>query len=217
MVLFVLLGPRLERFWGHNFVSVYSIELSTSAPIKLRLFPPISWSPPICKYNHRESQEWLGQIVLFSDFSDIWKWRVQIKANCWWKSPTQTSSRQKQLVRALLQPVESRNLTVTGLVQSLFERFVVAKNRQSCWSASCPSSGLCEKSLKILRQICVSRGLAVKALQEASEAYLVGLFEDTKLMRHPHQASPSCPRTLCSTGPPNSWRASTSGIYPSQN
>ena len=42
------------------------------------------------------------------------------------------SSPLKQLVRALLLLVESRNLIVTGLVRSLFVRSVVTRNPPSC-------------------------------------------------------------------------------------
>ena len=42
------------------------------------------------------------------------------------------SSPQRQLVRALLLLVESRNLIVTGLVPSLFVRSVVTRNLPSC-------------------------------------------------------------------------------------
>ncbi|KAL1270364.1 hypothetical protein QQF64_029380 [Cirrhinus molitorella] len=45
----------------------------------------------------------------------------------------------------------------------------------------CLSSVWSEKSPKISRLICVSQSSAVMALQESSEAYLVGLFEDTNL------------------------------------
>ncbi|KAG8014948.1 histone H3 [Nibea albiflora] len=46
---------------------------------------------------------------------------------------------------------------------------------------------------------------AVMALQEASEAYLVGLFEDTTSAPSTPRESPSCQRH--SAGPPHPWRA----------
>ena len=53
---------------------------------------------------------------------------------------------------------------------------------------------------------------AVMALQEASEAYLVGLFEDRhQLVRHPRQARHHHAQGH-SVGPPNPWRASIKWI-----
>ena len=53
---------------------------------------------------------------------------------------------------------------------------------------------------------------AVMALQEASEAYLVGLFEDTKLVRHPRQACHHHAQGH-SVGPPNPRRTSLGGLH----
>ncbi|TKC33959.1 hypothetical protein EI555_011268 [Monodon monoceros] len=53
------------------------------------------------------------------------------------------------------------------------------------------------------------QSLALMALQEACEAYLVGLFEDTNLCVITPSASPSCPRT--SSSPTDQRRASMSG------
>lgn len=99
----------------------------------------------------------------------------------------------------------------TGLVLLLCVRSVGTRNPLSCSSGSCPSSVLSGKSLRTSRQICVfrvqrlvlSRSVLVLgslfvfiffacpqklfiltlyfSFQEASEAYLVGLFEDTNL------------------------------------
>ncbi|CAG04369.1 unnamed protein product [Tetraodon nigroviridis] len=64
------------------------------------------------------------------------------------------------------------------------------RNPLSCSSGSCLSSVWSEKLLRISRQICVSRAPLSEPCRaltelfpptEASEAYLVGLFEDTNL------------------------------------
>ena len=75
-------------------------------------------------------------------------------------------------------------------------KFIAIRNQRSCSSASCRSSVSCVKSRRTFRLICAfSRqplwhckcvtlcafSPNVHSLQEASESYLVGLFEDTNL------------------------------------
>ena len=106
------------------------------------------------------------------------------------------SSPQRQLVRALLLPVESRNLIVTGLVQSLFVRSVVTRNQPSCWSASCPSSVLCEKSLRISRPICVSRAPLWWLFKKLVRLTLLVCLKTPTCAPSTPSALPSCPRTF---------------------
>ena len=77
-------------------------------------------------------------VTLFSyfitDISRYRTWLAQSKplVNQLVEKLHENSSPQRQLVRALLPPVESRNRIVTGLVQSLFVRSVVTRNPPSC-------------------------------------------------------------------------------------
>jgi len=77
--------------------------------------------------------------------------------------------------------VESRSRIAIALVLWPFERFVVIKSQQIFWFESFPFSVWSVKLLRISRAIFRFQGSAVLALQEAAEAYLVGLFEDTNL------------------------------------
>ncbi|KAJ8009956.1 hypothetical protein DPEC_G00069560 [Dallia pectoralis] len=62
---------------------------------------------------------------------------------------------------------------------SISGRFVVTRSHRAV-SANCLSSGSSEKSPRTSIDLRFQSS-AVMALQEASEAYLVGLFEDTNL------------------------------------
>ena len=108
----------------------------------------------------------------------------------------ENSSPQRQLVRALPPPVESRNLIVTDLVQSPFVRSVVIRNPPSCWSASCPSSVLCEKSLKISRQICVSRARLWWLFKKLARLTLLVCLKTPTCAPSTPSVSPLCPRTF---------------------
>merc|ERR1712107_860846 len=77
-------------------------------------------------------------------------------------------------------PEEGRSHICTGLAQSLSVRSGVTRSRPSCSSASCPSRGSSGRSLRTKTDLRF-QSAAIGALQEASEAYLVGLFEDTNL------------------------------------
>merc|ERR1711934_438645 len=84
----------------------------------------------------------------------------------------QGSSLPLKLLGSLPQPLEaSRSLTGTGLAQSPSERSEGTRSPLNCSSGSYRSSALFVRL----------HSSAVMALQEASEAYLVGLFEDTNL------------------------------------
>lgn len=72
-----------------------------------------------------------------------------------------------------------RNLTDTGPVQSLFVKSEDSRTILNFSSGSCHSSALWGKLPRISRRF--QSSAAQMALQEASEAYLVGLFEDTNL------------------------------------
>ena len=78
----------------------------------------------------------------------------------------------------------------------LFVKSVVTRNPPSCWSASCPSSVLCEKSLKTSRPICVSRALLWWLFKkQARPISLVCLKTPTCAPSTP-SVSPSCPKTF---------------------
>ena len=49
----------------------------------------------------------------------------------------------------------SRSRIVSVRVRSLCVKFVVTKNQRNCWSASCHFNGLCVKSPRTSRPICV--------------------------------------------------------------
>ena len=92
--------------------------------------------------------------------------------------------------------MESRNRIVTGLVQSLFVRSVVTRNPPSCWSASCPSSVLCEKSLRISKPICVSRAPLWWLFKKLAKLTLLVCLKTLTCAPSTPSASPSCPRTF---------------------
>ena len=141
-------------------------------------------------------------VTLFSYFiSDISRyraWLAQSKplVNQLVEKLHENNSPQRQLVRALLPPVELRNRIVTGLVQSLFVRSVVTRNPPSCWSASCPSNVLCEKSLKISRRICVSRAPLWWLFKKLARLTLLVCLKTPTCAPSTPSASPSCPRTF---------------------
>ena len=106
------------------------------------------------------------------------------------------------VVRNRPRPAVSRSLIVSGPERSLSVKSGATRSPPSCSSASSPSSVSFVRSLRISR--CVStvgtvlqrplivvvvgvqtdlrfQSSAVMALQEAAEAYLVSLFEDTNL------------------------------------
>lgn len=96
-------------------------------------------------------------------------------------------------------PAVSRSPIVSGLEQSPSVKFVVTKSRQSSSSGSCPSSVSFVRLRRTSRLVSCFylpslqhthylaqtdlrfQSSAVMALQEAAEAYLVSLFEDTNL------------------------------------
>lgn len=92
--------------------------------------------------------------------------------------------------------VASRNLIASGQEQSLCVKSGATKNPPSYSFASCLSNALSAKLRKTSRQVIYYllkifinayqtdlrfQSSAVMALQEAAEAYLVSLFEDTNL------------------------------------
>merc|ERR1712130_793434 len=91
-----------------------------------------------------------------------------------------SSSPQRQPENLPPQLEESRNPTDTGPEPSLSVRSEDTKSPPSCSSGSCHSSVWLEKLPKISRDLRF-QSAAIGALQGASEAYLVGLFEDTNL------------------------------------
>ncbi|ROT69024.1 hypothetical protein C7M84_012879 [Penaeus vannamei] len=86
----------------------------------------------------------------------------------------------RQHVSLPLLPEVSRSPIVTGLVLLPFVRSVVTRRALSSSSASCPSA-LVREIAQDFKTDLRFQSSAVMALQEASEAYLVGLFEDTNL------------------------------------
>ncbi|CAB1328273.1 unnamed protein product [Coregonus sp. 'balchen'] len=82
----------------------------------------------------------------------------------------------------------------------------VTKSPLSYSSASCPYSDWCEKIAQDFKTDLRFQSSAVMALQEASEAYLVGLFEDTNLCAIPRQAGDHHAQGH-PAGPPYSRRA----------
>ena len=146
------------------------------------------------------SREWnkLDFIDQIIDLLRVKTWLVQSKllANQPVEKLHENSSPQRQHVRARLPLEESRNPIVTGLVQSLFVRSVVTRNRPSCWSASCPSSVLCEKSLRILRPICDSRVLLWWLFKRPARLTLLVCLKTPTCAPSTPSASPSCPRTF---------------------
>merc|ERR1711976_848461 len=77
-------------------------------------------------------------------------------------------------------PVVSKSHTDSDQEPSPSERSDDTKNPPNCSSESFHSSDWSEKLPRISKPISDSRA-PIMALQEASEAYLVGLFEDTNL------------------------------------
>ena len=108
-----------------------------------------------------------------------------------------------------------KNRIVTGLVQSLFVRSVVTRNPPSCWSASCPSIVLCEKSLRILRPICVSRAPLWWLFKKLARLTLLVCLKTPTCAPSTPSASPSCPRTF--SWPAESVESEHKWIKPSQN
>ena len=130
------------------------------------------------------------------DFQNMTRTKQTTRKSAGGKAPRQQLADVRQLVRALLLPVESRNLIVTGLVQSLFVRSVVTRNPPSCWSASCPSSVLCEKSLRISRPICVSRAPLWWLFKKLARLTLLVCLKTPTCAPSTPSESPSCPRTF---------------------
>ena len=132
------------------------------------------------------------------------RWKLHVRNKLHENRPVEklheNNSLLRQLARALLLPVESRNLIVTGLVQSRFVRSVVTRNPPSCWSASCPSSVLCEKSLKISRQICVSRARLWWLFKKLARLTLLVCLKTPTCAPSTPSVSRLCPRTF-------SWHA----------
>ena len=85
------------------------------------------------------------------------------------------------LVRVPQPPEEWRNLTVTGQEQWLSVRSVVTRRAPSSLSRKLPFQRLVREIAQDFKTDLRFQSSAVMALQEASEAYLVGLFEDTNL------------------------------------
>merc|ERR1712029_180045 len=78
-------------------------------------------------------------------------------------------------------PEESRSPTGTGLVPSPSVRSGDTRSPLSSSSASLPFQRLVREIAQDFKTDLRFQSSAVMALQEASEAYLVGLFEDTNL------------------------------------
>ena len=160
-------------------------------PIKSHSFEPIRNKPARYKFV-------CNVTLVLSAISRYRTWHVQSKllVNQLEEKLHANSSPQRQLVRALQPPVESRNLIVTGLVQSLFVRSVVTRNPPSCLSESCPSSVLCEKSLKISRPICVSRAPLWWLFKKLARLTLSVCLKTPTCAPSTPSGSPSCPRTF---------------------
>jgi len=112
--------------------------------------------------------------------------------------PLVSSSLPSKLARRPPSRPESRSLIVSGPEPSPSVKSVATRNRPSCSSANSHSNVSFVKSLRV-RFFCLIWGCrlihtlvdyktdlrfqssAVMALQEAAEAYLVSLFEDTNL------------------------------------
>ena len=162
-------------------------------PIREVIFQPIRMKPARYKLFLER-----GQRIYRSSWSCSWTWLVQSKllVNQLVEKLHENSSLQRPLVRARLPPVESRNLIVTGLEQSLFVRSVVIKNLPSCWSASCLSSVLCEKSLRISRPTYVSRAPLWWLFKKLARLTLLVCLKTPTCAPSTLSASPSCPRTF---------------------
>ena len=93
----------------------------------------------------------------------------------------ENSSPQRQLVRVLLPPVESRNLIVTGLSTVALREIRRYQKSTELLIRKLPFQRLVREIAQDFKTDLRFQSSAVMALQEASEAYLVGLFEDTNL------------------------------------
>merc|ERR1712126_482423 len=128
----------------------------------------------------------MGQSIVISQsinkYQEKEKWLAQSKPleNPLEEKHQGSSLQLRLLEKALLQLEEQRSHIDTGQEQQLSVKSEDTKNLLSYCYASYHSNVWFVKLRKISRQIFGS-DLAVMALQEASEAYLVGLMEDTNL------------------------------------
>ncbi|KAG0445531.1 hypothetical protein HPB47_014226 [Ixodes persulcatus] len=83
--------------------------------------------------------------------------------------------------RVLLQPVESRSRIATGRARSRCVRFIVYQKSTELLICKLPFQRLVREIAQDFKTDLLFQSSAVLALQEANEAYLIGLFEDTNL------------------------------------
>merc|ERR1712126_411394 len=128
----------------------------------------------------------MGQSIVISQsinkYQEKEKWLAQSKPleNPLEEKHQGSSLQLRLLEKALLQLEEKRSHIDTGQEQKLSVKSEDTKNLLSYCYASCRSNVWFVKSRKISRHLRFQSS-AVMALQEASEAYLVGLMEDTNL------------------------------------
>ena len=107
--------------------------------------------------------------------------------------------------RAHRPPEESRNLTVTGLEQSLSVRFVVTRRAPSFSSTSCLSSVSLVRLRRTSTPICASRARPSWSCRRPARGLPRRSLRGHQLLRHPRQACHHHARGH-PVGPSYSWR-----------